>query len=132
MQIQSQIHGRFKVFVGALAADGTLGALSEEVATWVRHSGAAPKSIGVEYIEGLRQLVLTVGYRDDEPGYPVALRSVRIGRVDNLDEPGRADLERRMTEAAAGFMDVICHELYITEEREVVMTFLLHQAATQG
>lgn len=127
MHIQDQVHSRFKVFVGTLGADGSLGALGDEVAAWVTGSGVAPKSIGVEYLESSRQLVLTVGYRSDEAGYPVALQAVRLGRVEQLDEAGRADLERRMTEAAAGLRGVICHELFITGEREVVMTFLLHQ-----
>ena len=62
------------------------------IAPSARASGAAAKSIGVEYLEGSRQLLLTVGYRKDEPGYPISLRSVPLGRINELDEAGRAAL----------------------------------------
>lgn len=123
----NQVHSHFKVFVGALAADHSPGALAAEVADWARASGAAAKSIGVEYLEGSRQLLLTVGYRKDEPGYPISLRSVPLGRINELDEAGRAALEARMATASAGLSNILCHELYVTAEREVIMTFLVQE-----
>lgn len=127
MQATEQVHGKFKVFVGALDDDATPGSLGAQIAAWVAAKGVAAKSIGVEYLEGARQLVLTVGYRDDEPGYPVAVKAVPLGPLGHLDEAGCADLEARMAAAAQGLGHVICHELYITGDHEVAMVFLLQR-----
>lgn len=125
--MNSQVHSHFKVFVGALAEDRTPGPLAAEVAAWAKASGVAAKSIGVEYLEGAGKLLLTVGYRDDEPGYPVALRSVSLGRIEGLDEAGRAALEQRMAAASARLSSILCHELYVTADHEVIMTFLVQE-----
>ena len=125
--ICDQVHNHFKVFVHSYDKRTGPGELSAAVSEWVKSSGAAPKSIGVEYLEGARQLVLTVGYRDDEPGYPVAVKAVPLGPLGHLDEAGCADLEARMAAAAQGLGHVICHELYITGDHEVAMVFLLQR-----
>lgn len=126
-QIAEQVHNRFKVFAGPLHEDNTIGPLAEEVARFVRESGAAAKSIGVEYLESADRLVVTLGYRDDEEGYPVRLSSVSLGKIEALGADF-ADLERRMAEAGAGFQNIICHELYITEEHDFMMIFMTHEA----
>ena len=124
--IHDQVHNHFKVFAGAYDAQTGLGPLAGAVAAWVTESGAAPKSIGVEYLESVRKLILTVGYRTDEPGYPVKLHTVSVGRVESLDAAGLAHLEGRMAQAAAGVPNIICHELFVTESHEVLMVFMSH------
>ncbi len=119
-----QTHGRFKAFTGTLQADHHLGPLADEITGWVREAKVAPKSIGVEYLEASKRLVLTVGYRDDEPGYAVTLKSVSLGRITKLEGAELTGLETKMEAAAAGVPGVICHELFITEDDEFLMVFL--------
>ena len=126
-QVAEQVHGKFKVFAGPLGEDNTIGALAEEVARFVRESGAAAKSIGVEYLESADRLVVTLGYRDDEEGYPVRLSSVSLGRAEAVGSDF-ADLERRMADASAQFHNIICHELYVTEEHDFMMIFMTHES----
>ncbi|HEU4408927.1 MAG TPA: hypothetical protein VFS43_26935 [Polyangiaceae bacterium] len=128
MSVQTQTHGRFKAFTGKLQADRSLGSLADEVSAWARAAKAAPKSIGVEYLEASQRLVLTVGYRDDEPGYPVKLTSVSLGRISRLEGDELAGLESKMEAAAARLSDVICHELFITEDDEFLMVFMTRDA----
>lgn len=120
--VGAQVHHRFKVFAGDAGADGGVAALAAEVERFVRERGVAAKSIGVEFLERARKLVLTLGYRDDEPGYPVRLTSRSLGKVDSLDDLG--GLEARMGEAAADLDGVLCHELFVTDEGEFVMVFM--------
>jgi hypothetical protein len=124
-QIAGQVHGKFKVFAGPLHTDNTIGPLAEEVSRFVRESRAAAKSIGVEYLESADRLVITLGYRDDEEGYPVKLSSVSLGKIEALGSDF-ADLERRMSEASAQFTNIICHELYVTEDHDFMMIFMTH------
>lgn len=124
MSIQEQIHNHFKVFAGSYDAKSGIGDLASSVPAWVKSSGAAPKSIGVEYLESAKALMLTVGYRTDEPGYAVALETVNLGKVESLDPAGLSSLEARMGKAAAGVANIICHELFVTESREVLMVFM--------
>jgi hypothetical protein len=124
--IHDQVHDHFKTFAGALDTDGDIGALAEQVPAWVKASGAAPKSIGIEYIESAKKLLLTVGYRTDEPGYAVSLTTVNVGKVETLDAAGLTDLEGRMAKAAAGVKNIICHELFVTGDHSVHMVFMTH------
>jgi len=118
----AQAHHQFKVFSGAAPGDGSLGPLAGEVEAFVRQQGIAPKSIGVEYLEAVRRIVLSLGYRSDEPGYAIALRSQSCGKID--DPSDLTGLESRMAQAAAGMNDVLCHELFVTSEGEFVMVFM--------
>jgi hypothetical protein len=125
-QIQEQVHNKFKIFTGALQPDGSIGPLADEISRYVSESKIAPKSIGVEYLESARRLIVSLGYRDDEAGYPVTLHSVSLGSVDTSGADLNA-LERKMAEASAGLPNIICHELYITDKQEMLMIFMTHK-----
>jgi len=119
--VTAQVHDKFKVFTGT-PGNGDLGPLAGQVETFVREQRIAPKSIGVEFIERARKLVLTVGYRDDEPPYEVRLTSRSLGKVDGLED--LSGLEQRMSTVAGELRGVLCHELFVTDEDEFVMVFM--------
>ncbi|HET7460415.1 MAG TPA: hypothetical protein VFJ82_04170 [Longimicrobium sp.] len=119
--VTEQVHDKFKVFTGT-PGNGDLGPLAGQVEAFVREQRIAPKSIGVEFIERARKLVLTVGYRDDEQPYEVRLTSRSLGKVDGLEDLG--GLEQRMSAVAGELQGVLCHELFVTDEDEFVMVFM--------
>src|SRR5262249_10525676 len=123
--IAQQVHNRFKVFSGELEPGHRIDALARKVVAFASGKVAA-KGIGVADLESARRLIVTLGYRDDEPGYPIALHSASLGKVDKLDGEDFSALEAKMAEAAAGLSNVICHELFITEDHEFLMVFLTH------
>jgi hypothetical protein len=122
-EITGQVHSKFKLFTGPLESGGVDG-LAQKLVGFVKESGVAAKSIGAEYLEAAGKLVLTLGYRDDEPGYPVAVRSVKLGKFESLDDASLARLEKGMSDATAGVSGIICHELFITGEREFFMVLM--------
>jgi hypothetical protein len=126
MSVKEQVHSRFKLFTGSLGPGGSLGKLATDVEEFAARAKAAPKSIGVEYLEHNKQVVVSLGYRDDEPGYRIKLQSVSLGKVESLagDELGR--LEKKMGDAADKTPHIICHELLVTGEREFIMVFMTH------
>ena len=99
--------------------------MAEQVAEFVKTTGVAAKSIGTEFLESKKSLVVTLGYRDDEPGYPVRLECVKLG-ASSLADP--ALLEAQMAEAAGKFPGIICHELFITDQGDFYMVFMIHVA----
>src|SRR5271157_3676085 len=118
--IKGQVHSKFKVFIpasGVPYADA-MSQLSAKVEEFTSHDNVAAKSVGVEYMEGTKQLILSVGYRDDEPGYKAKLVSISLGTHIRL-EPEL--IEAAMTKAAEGVENVICHEFFVTDEGEFVM-----------
>ncbi len=121
-----QHHGKFKLFLGQPSATDPLGGLGEQVAAFVKSAGVAAKSIGTEYLESKKSLVVTIGYRDDEPGYAVRLECVKLASTSGLADP--ALLEAQMAEAAEKFPGIICHELFITDEGDFYMVFMIHVA----
>ena len=126
-EIAKQVHEKFKVFVGELAPDKTLGKLAAEVSAFASGNKVAAKSIGVEYLESRKKLIVTLGYRDDEAYYPIQLQAVLLGKIDAL-AGNFAALEKAMAEAARKYPNVICHELYVTEDQDFILVLMTHQA----
>lgn len=114
--IQNQSHDKFKVYITQPGSDGLITpALQGFVRSFA--SEHAVKSVGVEYIEAKGQLVLSLGYRDDQTGYPVSLHSVSIGKPET-----EADIAKAMSDAAGKVTgDVICHD-----KAEYVLVLLVH------
>ena len=127
--IEKQEHHHFKIFSGTLGEDNSLGALAEEVASFVAGEKVAAKSIGVEYLEAAKRLIITLGYRKDEEFYPIKLTSVGLGKVEDLaTRDDFSQLERAISEASKKVERIICHELYITDGHEFLMVFMTHGA----
>jgi hypothetical protein len=126
-QIAEQVHSKFRVFAGRLQQDKTIGPLAAEIEAFVRNTQIAPKSIGVEYLESAQRLIITLGYRDDEPGYAVKINCVSLGRIDSFASDFSA-LEAAMSQASQTQSNIICHELYVTEDHDLLMIFMTHQA----
>lgn len=125
--IADQEHNRFKIFSGTLGAGNSLGTLSAEVSRFVTENKVAAKSIGVEYLEEAKRVIVTLGYREGEAHYPVDLKVVSLGKVENL--AARNDfsaLEKSITDASRGVQKIICHELFITAEHEFLVVFMTH------
>jgi hypothetical protein len=126
MSVHTQVHSKFKLFAGSLGPGGALGKLGTDIEEFAKKSKAASKSIGVEYLEHEKRVVISLGYRDDEASYPIKLVSVSLGKLESLEGDELARLEKKMTAAAAKVPGIICHELLVTEEREFVMVLLTH------
>jgi hypothetical protein len=125
--INDQVHTKFKLFVGELAADGSVADLASKVASFAKAEGVAAKSIGVEYLESLKKVVVTLGYRTDEASYPIRLHSVALGKLPMLVGDFSA-LENAMAKAAEKHSNVICHELYVTENQDFFLVLMTHEA----
>ena len=125
--IGTQVHTKFKVFVGELASDRSIGEIGGKVAAFAKSEGAAAKSIGVEYLESLKALVVTLGYRTDEKPYPIRLHSVPLGKLPALASDFSA-LENAMGNAAEEYANVICHELYVTETQDFFLVLMTHES----
>jgi len=112
-----QVHTKFEIFTGK-----SIDSLLSEVEKFAAKAKVAPKSIGVEYLEEIDCVVMSLGYRDDEPHYPVKLSCVRVGKIEPTAD--LSELEKAMTEAAAKQQDIICHEIFITDEHDFFMVFM--------
>lgn len=124
-QIANQEHGKFKVFAGKLDTNNGLGELANKVSAFAADNNIAAKSIGVEYLESAESLIITLGYRDDEEHYPIKLETVSLGKLD-IGQDFSA-LEQKMSEASKSVNNIICHELFVTEDKDFLMVFMTHQ-----
>jgi hypothetical protein len=125
-EIAYQEHSKFKVFVGTLTKSKSIGTLANRVAKFAGDQQIAAKSIGVEYLESSGQLLISLGYRDDEPYYPIQLHCTRVGKLDALGSDHSA-LEQAMEKAAQKHSNIICHELYATDDHELLMILMTHE-----
>jgi hypothetical protein len=124
-EITYQEHSKFKVFVGMLTKSKSIGVLANKVAKFAEENKIAAKSIGVEYLESPGQLLITLGYREDEPYYPIQLHCKRLGKIDVLGGD-YTSLEQAMEKVAQKYSKIICHELYATEDHELLMIVMTH------
>jgi hypothetical protein len=124
-QIKHQTHGKFKVFAGKLGANNELGDLANKVSDFAADNKIAAKSIGVEYLESSESLIITLGYRDDEEHYGIKLETVNLGKM-NIGQDFSA-LEQKMSDASQSVNNIICHELFVTEDKDFLMVFMTHQ-----
>lgn len=122
--IKAQVHSKFKVFIpeSGLPYEESMRRLNGMVTDFTRDSQVAVKSVGVEYLESDKRLVLSLGYRDDEPGYPIKIVSVSLGKPALFPDA----IESAMMKAAEGIENVICHEFFVTGEGEFVMVLMAH------
>lgn len=110
-----QTHNKFKVFI----ASGSDVIQRAEAVLNAYH--VAPKSLGVEYLEEKDLVILTLGYRDDEPAREFKIREVALGKLALEDRPISAAMEA----AAAGIDNIICHEFYVNKTGEFFAVFLI-------
>lgn len=124
---QEQVHSKFKLFVGSHSAETGANELAKQMEEFVVNSKVAAKSIGIEYLEATKQIIMTLGYAENQASIPVKITSVSLGKADIANDI--AALEHKMGEVAAQHKNIICHELYVTEEHEFVMVFMCENAA---
>lgn len=122
--MSDQVHGKFKLFVGPVGKDGALGTLGDQIVGFVKDARIAPKSIGVEYLESAKKLVLSLGYRDDETPYEIKLHTASLGALGTLESNDVARLEGAMAKATAGSAGILCHELFVTESGDCHMVIM--------
>lgn len=129
MDTPSQVHESFKIFTSKLGEPFEL--MADQVSKFAQEKGIAAKSLGIEYVEHEQLLVVTLGYRKDEPAYPIEIKNVSLGLRKGATKLSgdNADLEAAMAAAAAEVKMVICHDIYVLETGEFIMTFLVRKDA---
>jgi len=126
--ITKQVHEKFKIFTGELAADKTIGKMADEVSDFAKRSKVAAKSIGIAHLESSKRLMITLGYRSDEEPYPIKLHCIPMGKID-VKEHDFSALEKAMAQATSRHKNIICHELYLTGAQDLMMVLMTHEAS---
>src|SRR5664279_1636421 len=122
MAENAQVHDKFKLFIGELDEAGHVNNLAKSIHEWVAKDKVAVKSVGAAIAMG--KLMLTIGYRDDEPTYEVVLHSSKIGRVGPLDADESSRFNRAIESAVMNWPPVIGHALYVTKNNELYLVVL--------
>lgn len=119
----------FKVFSGPLSPENTLGSLAEEVSCFVSDQKVTARSLGVEYLESKRKLVLTLGYSRQPADFGVEVQALPLGKIENLmiAADDFSLLEQAMSEASAQVGNILCHELCIAAGNECLMVLMTRQ-----
>ena len=111
-------HSEFKVFKGKIE---DIAAIQQAMESFVVSKQVSARSIGIEYIEHSKEVLISLGYSNEGDHVPVSIAMVNLGKVDTNDT---TTIERLMSEAAKKQQNVICHELCITENDEFMMLFM--------
>jgi hypothetical protein len=122
MADNAQVHDRFKLFIGTLDDAGHITELAKVIHEWVAKDKVAVKSVGAAVSNG--KLLLTIGFRDDEPTYDVVLHSSKIGRVGALDADEISRFTRAIESGGMNWPPVIGHSLYVTKNNDLYLAVL--------
>jgi hypothetical protein len=112
MIIKGQYHEDFKTFEGK-----SLESLGIEADKFLNSNSLAAKSIAV--LANTGGYVLSIGYRSDEPGYPVTVEDHVLADTTDIN----AAITDTIKSSVEG--DVICHSLY-SLGGTVHVVFLVH------
>lgn len=118
----SQIHNEFKLFTHPYTSVASIAELAGKVEAWVKSASVAPKSIGIEYLDGSKVVVISLGFTRQEP-HAVKLVAESIGRID-VDGDLSA-VEKKMGSFADHHKNVICHELIVTDKNELITVLMV-------
>ncbi|MEO8841682.1 MAG: hypothetical protein ABI591_00710 [Kofleriaceae bacterium] len=122
MAENAQVHDKFKLFVGELDDAGHVNQLAKAVHEWVAKDKVAVKSVGAAVAMG--KLMLSIGFRDDEPTYEIVLHSSKIGRVGPLDADESTRFNRAIESSAMNWPPVLGHALYVTNHNDLYLVVL--------
>ena len=92
-----------------------------------KRSAIAAKSIGVVYVESANRLLITLGYRDDAPPYAIRLHCVPLGKIDAMAHDFTL-VEKKLSEAGSQYDNIVCHELYVTKDKDFFLVLMTHEA----
>lgn len=116
----SQSHEKFKIFRGKTER-GQFGDVFAQLEAFANLPNNSAKSIGAEYLEDSKELILTLGYTAVEgQGNNV---TVVVKHIGNLSEANDA-LEAKIGQAAHDLNNVICHAMYINAGDDLSMIFM--------
>ena len=118
----SQIHNEFKLFTHPYTSVASITELADKVEAWVKSASVAPKSVGIEYLEGTKAVLLSLGYTRQEP-HAVKLIAESIGKIDVGGD--LSAIEKKMGSFADHHKNVICHELIVTENNDLVTLLMV-------
>jgi hypothetical protein len=123
MTIAAQTHSKFKVFVTEkdMPYATAIRQLNGMVEAFTRDGKIAVKSVGLEHLTN-KQVILSLGYRDDESGYPVKITAVSLGALQAFPDA----IEKAMTNEATAVENVICHELTVDDDGVYGLVLLSH------
>jgi len=127
MTVGGQVHAHFKVFAGKAQRKNPIAAVAKKAEEFVAREKVAPKSIGVEYLEASREVILTLGFRRDVKPYEISLVAVPLGKLTDTKKATLDQLAGSMDVAASKLKRVICHELIVTETGDFVMVVMTHR-----
>jgi hypothetical protein len=122
MADSAQVHYLFKLFVGLLDDAGHITEVAKQVHDWVAKDKVAVKSVGTAVAKG--KLMMTIGYRDDEEPYEIALHSSKIGRVGPLDGDEMTRFTRAVDSGGMNWPPVLGHSLYVTKDGDLYLVVL--------
>ncbi len=111
-------HNLFKIFTGKLES---LADIKKKMETFVSKNKVSAKSIGIEFIEHNKEIFVSLGYNTTGKYKAISIDGVSLGKV-KLDDTKA--IEKLMSAAATKQKNVICHELCITDNDELMMIFM--------
>ena len=107
---QDQRHSKFKVFITDPTSTGGIPSdLHLTINGFIALNKIAVKSVGVEFVESINKIIISLGYTEEQKHYSVVLQEIVLGDLETNAEV----IEQALTKACDGIDNIICHEFYV-------------------
>lgn len=107
---QDQRHSKFKVFITEPTSTGGIpDELHLTINGFIALNKVAVKSVGVEFVESINKIIISLGYTEEQKYYSVVLQEVVLGDIPT----DSTIIEQALTKACDGIDNIICHEFYV-------------------
>ena len=114
-------HSKFKLFRGTIAEGKLSKELLKQLKSFTTQEKIDAKSIGIEYLESLNEVIVSLGYAEKKSKVSVDFKLKKIGNL-SLGLPA---LEVASEKVASKLENIICHELFVDGSNDCHMIFMV-------
>jgi hypothetical protein len=96
----------------------------KEVTEFAATQNISAHSLGVEYVEPLDQLIISLGYREEDDPTSIEIIQHTIG---NISTNSLAELESNFKKILDTFEKPICHEFFVNNAFDLIGIFMIEK-----
>ncbi len=123
--MSTQTHNHFKFFQVEFKNNRIEEEAKEQLKSFLNGNDIIAKSVGIEHLDNDQKVIICIGYIKEENNKTFDVEVIKIGKFEGYSS--LLSLEETMNKTASSYSNIICHEFFIDEERDLYTIFLLEK-----
>lgn len=123
--MSTQAHNHFKFFQLQFENNKIEEEGKNQLVKFLNGNDIIAKSVGIEHLDNDQKVIICIGYAIEENNKTFDIELKKIGKFEG--DSSLSSLEGAMNKAASSYTNIICHEFFIDEEKDLYTIFLLER-----